>query len=83
MSPKCRKIVREITGLRIDLHALVALQDAEPDRLRRTQINKRISIVCALEMELMHRRRMTDDEAYADFVRRLDDVYAAEIARSN
>jgi hypothetical protein len=83
MSPRCRKLCREIAALRCDVSELIRLQAAEPMPFRDTQINERIGIICALEMELIRRRRMTEAQAYRDFVRRLADGYAIQIVRSN
>jgi len=83
MSPACRKLCREIAALRCDVSGLIQLQNIAPTTLRDTQINERIDIICALEIELIHRRRMTEAQTYRDFIRRLNDGYAIQIVRSN
>ena len=79
----CQKLCRETTALRVDLYALIALQNEAPTDVRRVQIDERVSIVCQLECELQARRRLHKNDAYQDFIRRLDDVHLVEIARSN
>jgi len=83
MSPKCRALCREIAGIRCDLSGLIRLQNIAPTTLRDTQINERIDIICALEIELIHRRRMTEAQTYRDFIRRMNDGYAIAVLRSN